>query len=352
MAHSEESEAWYIDSGCSTHMTSQEELFTNINGNYSLKVLFGDDSVSEVKGKGIVAIPALHGKKKLIEDTLLTPALKKNLLSMRQMMEQNYKLVFINKECLIMDKLNKNAVVARDEITEDRIFKLSFDSSNSQSLNTTEEANFKIWHYRMGRLSFQSLVLMRKQNMANGLPYIKLDDDGIYQPHQVQFEFRKDVVNIGDELNFMSLKIDEVKKPPEWLERGHSKSIMLDKNFKTRVTRSQNSLLNYALMGHVMKMDEPQDYAEASRMKEWNEAMEAELNALVKNDTWDLVKLPKGKDVIGTNSVHKTKYKSYGTIDKYKAHLVAKGYAQKEGIDYPETFSPVAKLDTIRMVLH
>ena len=52
-------------------------------------------------------------------------------------------------------------------------------------------------------------------------------------------------------------KIDEVKKKPNWLERGHSESSMLDRNFERRVTRSQCYLVNYALMGHVMKMDEP-----------------------------------------------------------------------------------------------
>jgi hypothetical protein len=61
----------------------------------------------------------------------LTLTLKKNLLSVGQMMEQNYKLVFDNKECLIMDKLNQSAVVARGEMIEDIIFKLSFDSNNS-----------------------------------------------------------------------------------------------------------------------------------------------------------------------------------------------------------------------------
>jgi len=61
-------------------MTSQEELFTKINDNYSGKVVFGDDSVFEVKGKGTITIPTLNGKKKLIKDTLLTPTLKKNLL--------------------------------------------------------------------------------------------------------------------------------------------------------------------------------------------------------------------------------------------------------------------------------
>jgi hypothetical protein len=75
------------------------------------------------------------------------------------------------------------------------------------------------------------------------------------------------------------------------------------------------------------------------------------LNALLRNDTWDLVSLPKGKDVIGTKWVYKTKYKSDGTIDKYKARLVAKSYAQREGIDYTKTFAPMTKLDTIGMVL-
>jgi hypothetical protein len=95
-----------------------------------------------------------HGKKNFIDETLLTPALKRNLLFVGQMMEQNYKLVFDNKECLIMDKLNHNAIVAKGEMIEDIIFKLSFDSSKSQSLNATEEMNTKIWHLRMGHLIF------------------------------------------------------------------------------------------------------------------------------------------------------------------------------------------------------
>jgi len=71
----------------------------------------------------------------------------------------------------------------------------------------------------------------------------------------------------------------------------------------------------------------------------------------VKNYKGDLAKLPKGKKVIGTKWVYKTKYKSDNIIDKDKACLVAKEYVEKEGIDYTEAFSPVENLDTIRMVL-
>jgi hypothetical protein len=164
-------------------------------------------------------------------------------------------------------------------------------------------------------------------------------------------KLKEDTITIDGESHSKSVKEDEVKKKPKWFERSHSESNMLDRNFERRITRSQSNLVKYALMTQVMKMDEPQTYAEASRKKERNEAMEADLNALVRNDTWDLVNLPKGKEVIGTKWVYKTKYKSDGTIDKYKACLVAKGYAQREGIDYTERFSPVAKMDTIRMFL-
>ena len=83
MAHNENSESWNIYLGRSTHMTSQEDFLTQINDNYSSKVIFGDDRLYEVKGKGIVVIPTLQGKKKFVEDTLLTPTLKKKTTSCR-----------------------------------------------------------------------------------------------------------------------------------------------------------------------------------------------------------------------------------------------------------------------------
>jgi hypothetical protein len=60
---------------------------------------------------------------------------------------------------------------------EDIIFKISFYSSNSHSLNVTEEMNSNLWHLRMGYLNFQYLVLLRKHNMVNGLSYINIDDE-------------------------------------------------------------------------------------------------------------------------------------------------------------------------------
>lgn len=99
--------------------------------------------------------------------------------------------------------------------------------------------------------------------------------------------------------------------------------------------------------------DEPQNYEEAINSdvsKQWKKAMDEEFTSLVENDTWSLVELPEGKTPITNKWVYKLKRNQMGVIERYKARLVARGFTQKYGIDYEETFSPVAKFTSIRMV--
>jgi Reverse transcriptase (RNA-dependent DNA polymerase) len=95
----------------------------------------------------------------------------------------------------------------------------------------------------------------------------------------------------------------------------------------------------------------PERLEEAMSNLKWLEAMRAEMEALEKNHTWQLVSLPKGRKTVGCKWVFTVKYGPTGLVDRYKARLVAKGFTQTYGIDFQETFSPVAKLNTIRILL-
>lgn len=94
----------------------------------------------------------------------------------------------------------------------------------------------------------------------------------------------------------------------------------------------------------------PRSVQEALGQGEWKKAMEEEIEALAKNGTWEKSVLPVGKRLVVYRWVFTIKRKADGSIERYKARLVAKGYTQTYGVDYSETFSHVAKMDTIRVL--
>lgn len=98
--------------------------------------------------------------------------------------------------------------------------------------------------------------------------------------------------------------------------------------------------------------DEPRDFEEAKESKAWILACEDEIHSIIKNQCWDLVDLPSGVKPIGLKWVFKLKRNSDGSINKHKARLVAKGYVQQHGIDFDEVFAPVARLETIRLLIN
>ena len=123
-----------------------------------------------------------------------------------------------------------------------------------------------------------------------------------------------------------------------------------------RSNRPHKPSQRYPPSNYVLLTDdgEPSCFQEAcddEHSKDWKKAMQEEMDSLLENKTWELVKLPKERKSLQNKWVYRIKQDGEGKKERYKARLVVKGFAQKEGIDFNEIFSPVVKMSSIRVVL-
>jgi transposase InsO family protein len=140
------------------------------------------------------------------------------------------------------------------------------------------------------------------------------------------------------------------KTPSKRVQKNHPSDQIIgnkDAGVETRRKIRSPEQTHLALLSTI----EPNCFEEANKDEFWNKAMDEELDQIEKNDTWELVPRPKNKNVIDTKWVFRNKLNEDGQVTRNKARLVCKGYAQIEGIDFEETFSPVARMEAICLLL-
>jgi hypothetical protein len=146
---------WYIDSGCSKHMTGDRSKFLTLSDSKSGNVTFGNDAPGKVKGKGIVSLS--NGKRKA-QDVLLVENLKHNLLSVSQVCDRGCEVVFTSKDCKIKS-VDSGKLVAKGIRTENNVYVLKEEEQGECNLSKYDES--WLWHRQLGHLNFDHLIKLK-----------------------------------------------------------------------------------------------------------------------------------------------------------------------------------------------
>ncbi|GJY89910.1 ribonuclease H-like domain-containing protein [Tanacetum coccineum] len=160
----------------------------------------------------------------------------------------------------------------------------------------------------------------------------------------------KNVFQDVNHINFFDLEYHEIPNDDE----------RVDPNLNCDINKSQSASSSSSESGGIsVTADFPNDAKNfttqderVTTLEESIDAMNQEMNALLRNGTWEIIDLPKSRKAIDSKWIYKIKFQSSGEIDRFKAILVAQGFGQKEGIDYEETFSLVVKMVTVRCLLN
>jgi hypothetical protein len=166
---------WLLDSGCNNHMTGNKKLFSSIDSSIQSEITLGDDYHVKALGKGVVSVLTKKNEKKYILDVFYVPNLRHNLISIGQLSQNGYDVRFKDSTCTILDKPPSRRLVAKVQMTKNRMFPLNLRSVNmsqsyAQNVSSTDET--WLWHLRYGHLPFRSLSLLQKQSMVKGLPIL------------------------------------------------------------------------------------------------------------------------------------------------------------------------------------
>ncbi|MCO5559847.1 hypothetical protein L7F22_013451 [Adiantum nelumboides] len=178
MAHLQEEveDGWYVDSEASNHMTHHHDWFTSVQP-FKGEGLFltGDDSHHAIQGKGTITIQMLQGEEKDLSNVLLVPGITINLISVGQIVEKGYEVKFNKDECYV--KNDKGKVVAHGK-KNGRLFKLKMNATHNANFSShSSSSSLILWHKRLGHISHQSIMHLKKEGLVEGLPTFQVNEE-------------------------------------------------------------------------------------------------------------------------------------------------------------------------------
>ncbi|BBG94220.1 hypothetical protein Prudu_002447, partial [Prunus dulcis] len=175
-SHQDSQDVWYVDRGCSNHMTRNKQCFVKLEEKVNPQVKLSDGKLHNMEGKGIISMQTKGGTPKLIYDVLYVPNLAQNLLSVGQLLQRGFLVKFEDDCCVISDKKN-NTLVAKIKMTTNKVFSLFTTSKENYALEAAKVDGSLLWHLRYGHLNQRNMQLLHQKNMVVGLPSIHYEKE-------------------------------------------------------------------------------------------------------------------------------------------------------------------------------
>ncbi|KAI5347640.1 hypothetical protein L3X38_000527 [Prunus dulcis] len=179
---------WYIDSGCSNHMTDNVDLLVDVRTNVAGKVQMPTGALVSVASMGSLIIETTKGRK-YIREVMYLPGLRENLLSVGQMDEHGYFLVFGDGMCKVFDSSSMNCLIIKVPMKKNRCYPLSFLSENQLLMKASITHCTWTLHKRLGHLHFKRLRQLRDKDMVHGLPQLE-EQSGVCEGCQLGKQHR------------------------------------------------------------------------------------------------------------------------------------------------------------------
>ncbi|GAU33832.1 hypothetical protein TSUD_393400 [Trifolium subterraneum] len=333
------SDEWYLDSGCSNHMTSQ--WLTGFDSSKKTSIKPANSRKLAAEGTGNIVIRSKNGVKVIIGDVLYVPDMNCNLMSIDVEALWHKRYGHLNFRSL-RELNSKELVHGLPKINvSNKICEVCVKSKHSRTPFVSEmpkraSVALGVIHSDIGgpfeTPSLGGIEPMYSSEIQQGFIYSNSSDES----------------DNDDSLNEVET-VPEVGEPSNRPQRTRQVPNRLNDCEITsdNAVNDEGDIIHFALLAD----SEPIDYKDALKNSVWKRAMEEELQSIEKNKTWKLVNLPDKKKKIDVKWVFKMKLNPDGTISKHKARLVARGFLQKHGVDYNEVFAPVARIETVRLVV-
>ncbi|GJX43983.1 retrovirus-related pol polyprotein from transposon TNT 1-94 [Tanacetum coccineum] len=400
---------WYLDSGVTVHVCDSRDKFVDYQKVTGKQVIMANSDRADVCGFGNVKLKFTSGKVITLQNVYHVPSIPKCLISVSKLDEHGFKITFESRKVVIskhgvfvgkgyilggmyrvddssgsvgkIHKTNVSVVEPYFETNENSVYK-AFDSFKVYKVEVENQLGKRIKILRSDREGEYFTRMFDAFCEENGIkhertsPYTPPQNGLAKWKNRTLVEMVNCVIIESRDVDFFEDKFSndvdyshtELVPTPSGSSRGETSTEINEPRRSIRARKEKDfgsDFFSYLVEGTQKKVtreiiftinidDDPKTFSESMSSHDaplWKEAIKDEMDSILGNQTWELAELPKGVRPIGSKWVFKKKLNPDGSISAFKAILVAKGYRQKEGINYFDTHAPVARISSIRTLI-